>query len=429
VFGLAAATGVFAPNTVTVLTISGNRFTGNGVRPNADYPGQSTHFEWRGAGIHLVRRAAGGIPGSTFIGTIATNTITGNRTGIAYSGEGSGVGTAADLTIAGNVITGQVLFPPGYVPTPGSPNQPYGDGVGIIVGDDPIPGLVFGGTIASTFFLESNCIFGNQRHGVWIAAWNAGSSISPTLRNNRIYGNGTVLSPTPMFGMMAPPTSHDGVRIENPNAVVSAFVGPTLVVETIVNHANGYGVNNVVIVVPPPINFVYGQPRLWSSIVYGNNGPVVGVQFPNWGGPDLFGFDFGMGNPAVGGPTVDYSDFCGFPWDPVMEPCGSGPLGGPNAAGCITSPPTFVAPAAPNFIPTCAPTGTTPPNCACTAPPAGSACIDAGNDAGPADSSGNSLMPVRDPNGTLRIVNLYADPTPIGGDVDMGAVEKQTCIP
>ena len=423
VFGLAVATGAFVPNTVTELGVSGSRFTGNGVRPGGDFPGQSTHFEWRGAGIHLVRRAAGAPPmgGSTFIGEIASNTITGNRTGIAFSGEGSGTGVPGDLRIAGNTISGQVLFPAGYMPPPGSANQPNGDGVGIILGDDPIPGLVAGGSIASTFLVEANRIFQNARHGVWIAAWNQGSLVYPTLRNNRIYGNGTAAPP--------PPATYDGVRIEMPNGGAGILLSPTLVVETIVNHPNGYGVNNVAGILSP-----LSTPRIWNSIVYGNNGTPV----PGAGGIDLFGFNFGTADTTsmANGPTVDYSDFCGFPWDPVFFTCGMvhTPPGAPAQHGCISSPPNFVAPAAPNFTPACSGTGALPPTCGCQPPPTGmgSACIDAGNDVGPVDSFGMPLMPqTTDANGSPRIRNLYTEPIPPGtiGEVDMGAVEKQSCIP
>jgi len=202
--------------------------------------------------------------------------------------------------------------------------------------------------------------------------------------------------------------------LRNPGVSLS----PTLVVETIVNHANGYGVNNVAGNLS-----ALSTPRIWNSIVYGNNGTPV----PGAGGIDLFGFNFGSANPAgAGTPTVDFSDFCGYPWPATPAfACGSGPATGPNGAGCITSPPTFVAPAAPNFTPACAGTGGSPPTCACT----GSACIDAGNDAGPVDSFGAPLMPPTDANGSPRIRDLYVDPTPIGGEVDMGAVEKHTCVP
>ena len=132
-FGTAVATGAFNA-TRTQLEISGTRFIGNGVRPQGQFNGQSTHFEWRGAALHFVRRygAAGG-PGM-FMGSISSNLITGNRIGIAYSVYGPSVSGVGDVTIAGNVISGQVLYPVGYV-LPAF-NLANGDGTGIILQTD-----------------------------------------------------------------------------------------------------------------------------------------------------------------------------------------------------------------------------------------------------------------------------------------------------
>jgi hypothetical protein len=39
-------------------------------------------------------------------------------------------------------------------------------------------------------------------------------------------------------------------------------------------------------------------------------------------------------------------------------------------------------------------------------------------------------MPARDANGSTRIVDLFVEVVPPDGDdVDMGAIEKQTCVP
>jgi hypothetical protein len=94
------------------------------------------------------------------------------------------------------------------------------------------------------------------------------------------------------------------------------------------------------------------------------------------------------------------------------------------SAGCISSDPLFDLTAdPPQFLPNCAGTGSVG-TCGCAAPPAGSPCIDAGSDFVP-------FLPVSDANGAPCILDLYADPTPPFplGDVDMGAVEKQTCTP
>jgi hypothetical protein len=178
--------------------------------------------------------------------------------------------------------------------------------------------------------------------------------------------------------------------------MTGGIVASTLVNETIVNNANGFGVNNL-----------GGTPVLWNSIVYNNN---VGA--------DLSGFVFGP--PMAGIPTVNYTDFCGLPW-PAGTTCGTLPPGGP-VAGCIDLAPDFVLPAAPNFVLRCASSGTTCPNgCAL---PCASPCVDAGEANGP----GSPKMPVVDADGFDRTVSLN-QPCPPPDRPDMGATEKRTCTP
>ncbi len=403
-FGAAIATGVFNA-TRTRLDISGNRFLGNGVRPQAQFNGQSTHFEWRGAALHLVRRygVAGG--NGMFMGSIASNVITGNRIGIAYSVYGQGVPGVGDVTIGGNLISGQLLYPAGYVPP--AFNLPNGDGTGIILQTDNGGFGVAPRVLDSTFVVEANRIFNNQRHGVWIQGWHPGDVVVPVLRNNRTYGNGTVAAP--LTGPVG-----DGVRIEQGPMMAGAgtTLAPTLVNETIVNNVNGFGVNNVIV-------SAVSIPVILNSIVYDNNVGIVVAGVPK----DLLGFNFGP--PTPGTATVNNSDFCGTPWAVV---CGTQqtPLIGPpvDSAGSISFPPDFVLPAAPAFVPRCG-GGCGPPPCPPCTPTClaagGSRCIDLGDQGGP----GFPVMPLTDANGAPRAVGLNS---PVANP-DMGAVEKQTCIP
>jgi len=404
-FGAAIATGAAPSVTVTRLEIANNAFIGNGVRPDGTIPSSpSTHCHYPGSGMHLVCRT----PGSWFIGSITKNGFTGNVTGMALS-TGSTIPAfplppgPKGLTIARNDASGQVLAPP-VPPTFLCPIAGIdGDGVGMILGDDSAIGV--GGLLNKDYVIEENRVSGNARHGIWVRVNQSQSSFFPVFRNNRVWGNGTV----------APA---DGVRLFlNPAATASSLTA-TLVNETVVLHMNGYGVNNVAGV---------GAPVLWNSIVYDNTGPVVAPPtFPN-GGPDLFGFVFPTGPPGTPG-TVNFSDFCGGPWDPAMFSCGTvttPPVG--TTHECISSPPNFVAPLSvpPNFELLCSGAGA-PPSCGCSPPPPtgmGSACIDAGSNAG-------AYLPPTDAKGTRRVVDLYPEVTPPdGNDVDMGALEKQTCIP
>lgn len=152
-------------------------------------------------------------------------------------------------------------------------------------------------------------------------------------------------------------------------------------------------------------------PVIWNSIVYGNGPAALGA--------DLSGFAFGP--PAVGVPTVNSSDFCGGPWAVFGVACGTQGTPTGYSAGCISSPPNFVLPAAPNFVLVCG-GGCGPAPCPpCAGPCPGSACIDAGDQAGP----GVPAMPLTDTNGAPRAVSLNS-PALVP---DMGAVEKQACIP
>jgi hypothetical protein len=388
VFGLALATGVwsgiYAPPTATVtrLNVSANRITGNGLVPDDPFPSISTHFEFPGAGIHMVRRPAGG---SEFVGGIASNTITDNRIGIAYSAGGVPLGPVGGFSISGNTISGQDLYPPGYVPPPFS--FVGADGVGMIVGDDTPGGLSFGGDLSPTFVVESNRVFDNSSHGIWLAKWWSVSNLAPLLRNNRTYQNAA-----------------DGVHISlGPGVTGPGQLEPTLVHETVVFHGNGYGVNNV-----PGIGSAISRPVIWNSIVYSNAGAP--------GAPDLSGFSF---PPFATGGLVNFSDFCGLPW---AVACGTVPSINPPIAGCVNADPVFVAPGPPGFNLSCATGGSPcPGGCAsiCISP-----CIDAASPTGP----GSPLMPVIDGTGADRTVSLN-QPCPATEPPDMGAIEKQGCTP
>jgi hypothetical protein len=332
------------------------------------------------------------------VGSVANNTVTGNRTGITLTADGPGPPVPIDplepqdLRIAGNLISGQILFA-AACPGPG-PCPADSDGTGVVFsGDDGAMGAGTAGTLDGRFILERNRIFNNQRHGAWMRIGLAASNVSPLLRNNRIYGNGTIAMP-------ATGNPGDGVRID-PGGL-GGTLAPTLVHETIWGNLYGYGVNNVA---------GAGQPRIWNSIIYSNGTGALPVA------SDLFGFAFGTNSLAAPGPSVDYSDFCGAPWLPGTA-CGSGPPTGP-IAGCITAPPFFVAPAAPNFEPTCglapcSPEEATP----CCPPSCLSACIDAGSPTAP-------FLPPTDANGATRTVDLNGG----GALPDMGAIEKQACSP
>lgn len=276
--------------------------------------------------------------------------------------------------------------------------------MGIVLADDSGFGSSGAGTLDAEFILETNRIHDNERHGVWIRRAATTSVLSPLLRNNRIHYNGTVIPPA------GGGPAGDGVRFESV-AGGPGILASTVVHETIVNHPNGYGANNV---------NGNATPVLWNSIVYDNMGLVVPPPPPPstapWGGPDLFGFRF---PPSAIQGVVQFSDFCGGPWQPLPAfACGSGPAGGP-IAGCITSAPVFLAPSSPDFQLTCASSGATPP---CTAACL-SLCVDAADPVGP----GSPLMPVTDTHGADRAVTL--NPTIRPDTPDMGASEKQTCTP
>ncbi len=405
VFGAAVATGAGGtpPNpTITRLEIAGNQFVNNGVRPQAlpNVNSNSTHSLFPGSGLHLVIRE----DNSWFVGTIANNTVTGNRTGIALS-SGS-VGPWAwfttpplplptepqGLTISGNDISGQVFFPPGMpcpLPPAFCPPFPYpGDGVGLILADDVGSNNSGGpGLLDGRILVDSNRIHGNNRHGVWMRLQLPGSTISPLLRNDRIWGNGNV----------AP--GGDGVRVELIGAPAGSTLTPTLLHETIVNqdHPGGFGVNNVA-----GVGSAISRPVIWNSIVYFNAGGV-----------DLSGFSF---PPFATGGLVNSTDFCGTPWG-----VGCGTQTTPNAAGCLSADPVFGSVLLSDFELTCSGAGS-PPSCGCAGPPAGSACIDAGSPSPPAP-----LLPAVDAKGADRTVTLTAGLPP--DTPDMGALEKQTCIP
>jgi hypothetical protein len=196
----------------------------------------------------------------------------------------------------------------------------------------------------------------------------------------------------------------------------AGVLGPVLVHETIWNHLNGFGVNNV--------NGL-GVPCIWNSIVYGNNAPGLPAGAPK----DLNGFIF-PSPPTIplGGPaTVNHTDFCGAPW-PVA--CGSVP--DPVAPDmCISAPPQFEAPGAmpQNLQLICAgvTNPTPPPNCSTPCyspgfPGGGSRCIDRAFTPTPPGS--NPLFPSQDATGAPR-VGLVA----LTAAADMGALEKQTCMP
>jgi hypothetical protein len=413
VFGAAVATGGAGTGTVTRVEISGTSFLGNGVRPGSlpNLPSASTHNHYPGTGLHLVER------GALFIGSIANNAVTGNRTGIALSSRISSspfpipAPHPIDLRITNNLVSGQLLFPPGFVCPAGPPSTgplcPFGAGVGIVVADDS--GVGSAGTspmLDDKVKVERNRVFSNQNHGVWVNLAIAGT-VSPLLRNNRIWSNGTG-------------GAGDGVRIEFMFAG-AGVLGPVLVHETIWNHLNGFGVNNV---------GGSGVPCIWNSIVYGNNAPGLPAGAPK----DLNGFIFP--NPPtipLGGPaTVNHSDFCGFPWGGPCTPTAVEDPVLPHM--CISAAPQFEnpappPPALPNFQLICAgvPNPTPPPNCltpcyAAGTPGGGSRCIDRGFTPTPPGS--NPLFPSQDATGAPR-VGLVA----LTAAADMGALEKQTCTP
>jgi len=404
VFGAAVATGAVLPATITRIEIAGNTIDATGLRPWGDYASCGTHNAYRGSGLHLVSRHGS----SWFIGSVANNVIRNNLTGIGLS-QGSVAplpGTIPPsepqgLTIAGNGITNQVLsapFPPGLPSSTGCGIPPFpslADGVGIVLGDDfgynsPGPGV-----LDATSILENNRVSGNARHGVWVRE--AGGSISPVLRNDRIWNNGTAAP--------SPPGTEDGVRIES--SAGTGVLAPVLVNETIVLNANGFGVNNAGGV---------GTPVLWNSIVYDNNAAVTAAGPPK----DLNGFSF-PGPGATGG-LVNFTDFCGAPWLSTDPACGT--IDDPFAAHmCTSAPPQFEAPTATpaNFQLICAGGGTpspcSPPCYVAGTPGGGSRCIDRASPSAP------SYL-LLDATGAPRVGLVAATAVP-----DMGALEKQSCTP
>lgn len=408
VFGVAVATGASGPATLTRLEISGNTFHGNGVRPSAVYGSSSTHDHFPGAGLHLVRR------GGWFTGSVSSNFIDFNKTGIALACAGfvppfiPPPPQPQDLRISGNDIWDQEFYPAGFVTSSGL----FGDGVGVILSDDFTLGPTgTPGTIPSGYIFEGNRVHENFRHGVWILKTQAPSEISPVLRNDRIHNNGLVAAPPP-----AGSTPGDGVRIEG--TVGTGIFRPLLVNETIVLHPFGYGVHNV--------NGT-AEPILWNSIVYLNGGPVVVAMPPApSGGPDLFGFFFATaGGLAVGDPrTVNFSNFCG---PPHVVACGNLSNPGPPDF-CISAAPDFDGPTPPSFELRCggagnpsppSPTGCAAP-CFTTMTPVGqggSRSIDRATAAAPS-------FPQLDAKGAPRVGLISGAVVP-----DMGALEKQTCIP
>ncbi len=436
-FGAAVATGAAGGNpTVTRLELSGNTFDTNGVTPPGSpaFPSwNGTHRTFVGAGLHMVYKEAG----SWFIGTIASNVFNHNRTGIALLTASSGPPAgftlppdAPDLRIRTNTISNQILWPPGNPP---AVTEFYGDGVGAIfaptmVGGPPTAGVL--GTLNTPVVFERNRVFANERHGALVGHIGV-STITPVMRNNRIYENGTAApSGTPPALSSGGPAG-DGVRIWYAGAsgtTAGASLAPTLVHETIVGTQYGFGVNNTVLVPTPPLPPPGpGTPVIWNSIVYFNNTGLAPTYLPGTAtGPDLQGFVLPATLPQVGVPgTVNYSDFCGA----VLGVCGSQltpPAG--SFHGCISAFPDFVNPAPPpptppNFELRCAggAGGACPTGCSLLCV---SRCVDAGDPTGP----GFPVMPVVDANELDRDVSLN-QPCPPADMPDMGAIEKQGCTP
>jgi hypothetical protein len=100
-----------------------------------------------------------------------------------------------------------------------------------------------GGLLDANILHETNRIFLNRRHDVWIRKAENVSNVVPVLRNDRIHANGTVPIPPdcyPPFGSpcyLAGGPAGDGVRIELGPGLTTGMLAPTLVHMTIVNQS------------------------------------------------------------------------------------------------------------------------------------------------------------------------------------------------
>jgi hypothetical protein len=390
---------------VPVVELSGNKVLGNGTRANP--VGNCQFVAWASCTAGSLPSVTYCLPGAGIAneclgpqvsvgGTIDQNELLANRVGLSIvAAESPGSVGAPGLMVKRNHFEGQVYAPPLLYCDPTSPfpcsTAVYYSGTGVLISAQN------NGQIDLSGLFDSNMYTGNEGRGVLIASRNAPggppANLSPVLVNERIWSNGTVAA-----------AGQDGATIFA--GATGAGAGPVqpLFVNCTIWGNPGFAVNNLT---------ATSEAILWNSIAYGNHG----------GAGDLNGFVFpSVGGPALGDPrTVNYSDFCGSPWDVMLVPCGS-QLDPALPHFCISAPPMFVGPPPPGFELTCG-GGGTPPGCVppCFTPGVpggGSRCIDRANSAAP-------FFPIFDAKGAFRSVGLNST-TAVP---DMGALEKQTCTP